>query len=200
MIGWIKGIIREKHPPRLLVDIGGIGYELEAPISTFTVLPELGREVTLFTHQVVREDAHLLYAFAGRYERDLFRSLLRVNGVGAKLGLTILSGMDAATFGQCVQEGDSESLARLPGIGRKTAERLVVEMRDRLARLSGNGISTTAAAAADDAPRDPQGEAVSALIALGLKPPEASRRVAAVARTDLAPEEIVRLALKAMVK
>ena len=143
MIGWIKGILREKRPPRLLVDVGGVGYEIEAPMSTFSVLPETGKEVTLFTHQVVREDAHQLYGFAGRYERDVFRSLLRVNGVGAKLGLTILSGMDAATFGQRVQEGDTASLARLPGIGKKTAERLVVEMRDRLDRLSGNGRRAT---------------------------------------------------------
>lgn len=201
MIGWIKGVLREKRPPRLLVDVGGVGYELEAPMSTFSALPETGREVSLFTHQVVREDAHHLYAFAGRYERDVFRMLLRVNGVGAKLGLTILSGMDAATFGQRVQEGDTASLARLPGIGKKTAERLVIEMRDRLEGLSAGGVSLASAPAGGaDPARDPRSEAVSALIALGLKPPEASRRVASVGSADLAPEEIVRLALKAMVK
>lgn len=201
MIGWLKGILREKRPPRLLVDVSGIGYELEAPMTTFTSLPELGREVVLFTHQVVREDAQQLYGFAQRSERDVFRLLLKVNGVGARLALTILSGMDSATLGRCVFEGDTASLSRLPGIGKKTAERLVIEMRDRLEPIPGNGPGASSLSApVGDPDLDPRGEAVSALLALGLKPHEASRRVASIDCTGLACEEIVREALKTMVK
>ena len=122
MIAWMHGVLREKHPPLLLVDIGGVGYEMEAPMTTFYDLPAVGEPVTLHLHHVVREDAQHLYAFARRAERDLFRRLLRVSGVGAKLGLAILSGMDAGGFSRCVLEGDAASLSRLPGIGKKTAE------------------------------------------------------------------------------
>ena len=128
----MHGVLREKHPPLLLVDTGGVGYEMEAPMTTFYELPAVGEPVTLHLHHVVRDDGQHLYAFARRAERDLFRQLLRVSGVGAKLGLAILSGMDAGGFGRCVLEGDSASLSRLPGIGRKTAERLIMEMRDRV--------------------------------------------------------------------
>lgn len=200
MIAWLKGVLRDKQPPWLLVDVGGIGYELQAPMTTFSALPSTGTEVALFAHQVVRDDAQQLYGFARRTERDLFRQLLRVNGVGAKMALAILSGMDAATLGRCVLEGDTTSLARLPGIGKKTAERLVIEMRDRLGPQAGSGPSGPDTAGGPAANADPAAEAVSALIALGLKPPEASRRVAAIDSTDLACEDIVRLALKAMVK
>lgn len=201
MIAWLSGTLREKRPPLMLVDVAGVGYEVEAPMSTFSALPELGAEVKLFTHQIVREDAHQLYGFAERSERDVFRLLLKVNGVGAKLGLTILSGMDAVTLGRCIYEGDTASLARLPGIGKKTAERLVIEMRDRLEPVPDNGPDEAGPGAGRRATgADPVGEAVSALLALGLKPGEASRRVAAVDTTDLACEEIVRQALKAMVK
>ena len=200
MIAWIKGVLRDKQPPWLLVDVRGIGYELQAPMTTFGALPATGTEVTLFAHQVVRDDAHQLFGFARRAERDVFRELLRVNGVGAKMALAILSGMDAVTLGRCVLEGDTTSLSRLPGIGKKTAERLVIEMRDRLGRLPGGADAGLASADGVSVPGDPSAEAVSALIALGLKPPEASRRVAAVDSTDLACEDIVRLALKAMVK
>ena len=200
MIGWMKGVLRDKQPPWLLVDIGGVGYELQASMTTFSALPKTGTEVVLFAHQVVRDDAHLLFGFAQRPERDLFRQLLKVNGVGAKMALAILSGMDTATLGRCVLEGDTASLARLPGIGKKTAERLVIEMRDRLGPLPGAGQPGTPLGNSQDVAADPAAEAVSALIALGLKPPEASRRVAAIDCTDLACEDIVRLALKAMVK
>ena len=128
MIGRLRGIILEKQPPELVLDVHGVGYELSAPMSTFFNLPALNDEVTLFTHMVVREDAQLLYAFATERERLLFRSLLKVNGVGAKLALTILSGSDVDTFARSVQEGDTASLTRLPGVGKKTAERLIVEM------------------------------------------------------------------------
>jgi len=201
VIAWLKGVLREKQPPWLLIDVGGIGYELQAPISTFTALPKTGSEVVLFAHQVVRDDAHQLYGFAKRNERDVFRQLLKVNGVGAKVALAILSGMDANTLGRCVLEGDTTSLSRLPGIGKKTAERLVIEMRDRLGPLPVDGrLGSLPGNGGLDGSMDPAAEAVRALIALGLKAPEASRRVTAIDSAELACEDIVRLALKAMVK
>ena len=201
MIAWLKGVLRDKQPPWLLIDVGGVGYEVQAPMTTFAALPSTGTEIVLFAHQVVRDDAHQLFGFAERSERDVFRQLLKVNGVGSKMALAILSGMDSATLGRCVLEGDTRSLSRLPGIGKKTAERLVIEMRDRLGPSPTDG---EAASMPGDHGRErrenPTAEAVSALIALGLKPPEASRRVAAVESADLACEDIVRLALKAMVR
>ena len=200
MIAWMHGVLREKHPPLLLVDTGGVGYEMEAPMTTFYDLPAIGEPVTLYLHHLVREDAQQLYGFARRAERDLFRQLLRVSGVGAKLGLAILSGMDAGGFARCVLEGDGASLSRLPGIGKKTAQRLIMEMRDKMDEAShGVAVSLTDVG---PAPRrdDPVAEAVGALIALGLKPPEASRRVHAVGTDGLACEEIVRRALQAMVR
>ena len=200
MIAWIQGVLREKHPPLLLVDTGGVGYEMEAPMTTFYDLPSTGEPVTLYLHHIVREDAQQLYAFARRAERDVFRQLMRVSGVGAKLGLAILSGLDAGGFARCVLDGDTTSLSRLPGIGKKTAQRLVMEMRDKVAEASA-GVAVTHIGAGP-APRrdDPVAEAVSALIALGLKPPEASRRVHAVGADGLACEEIVRRALQSMVR
>ena len=200
MIAWMHGVLREKHPPLLLVDTGGVGYEMEAPMTTFYDLPTIGEPVTLYLHHLVREDAQQLYGFARRAERDLFRQLLRVSGVGGKLGLAILSGMDAGGFARCVLEGDGASLSRLPGIGKKTAQRLIMEMRDKMDDAS-HGVAA-ALTGAGSAPRrdDPVAEAVGALIALGLKPPEASRRVHAVGTDDLACEEIVRRALQAMVR
>ena len=202
MIAWMHGVLREKHPPLLLVDTGGVGYEMEAPMTTFYDLPSVGEPVTLHLHHIVREDAQQLYAFGRRAERDLFRQLLRVSGVGAKLGLAILSGMDANRFARCVLEGDGASLARLPGIGKKTAERLIMEMRDRIETESAVAATARAGAGSALAPHrdDPVAEAVRALIALGLKPPEASRRVNAVGADGLACEEIVRRALQSMVR
>lgn len=199
MIGWIEGRIREKHPPYLLVDVNGVGYELEAPMTTFYTLPVTGQPVKLYTHQVVREDAHHLYGFTARRDRDVFRMLLKVSGVGAKIGLAILSGMDANAFSRCVFEGDTASLSRLPGIGKKTAERLVIEMRDRLDRTDGASVPIPGTSPRP-AGTDPVGEAVSALVALGFKPQEASQRVRKVAGEGLACEEIVRLALQSLVK
>ena len=202
MIAWMHGVLREKHPPLLLVDIGGVGYEMEAPMTTFYDLPAVGEPVTLHVHHIVREDAQQLYAFGRRAERDLFRQLLRVSGVGAKLGLAILSGMDASRFARCVLEGDGTSLSRLPGIGKKTAERLIMEMRDRIETDSAVAATANAGTGSARAPRrdDPVAEAVRALIALGLKPQEASRRVTAVESDGLACEEIVRRALQSMVR
>jgi Holliday junction DNA helicase RuvA len=201
VIGWLKGVLRDKQPPWLLIDVGGVGYELQASMTTFSALPGTGADVILFSHLVVREDAHQLFGLSQRGERDVFRQLLKVNGVGAKVALAILSGMDTATLGRCILEEDTTRLARLPGIGKKTAERLVIEMRDRLGSLPGGGQpGSRFDGAGTDGAMDPAAEAVSALIALGLKPPEATRRVAAIATAELASEDIVRLALKAMVK
>nr|VFJ92375.1 MAG: Holliday junction DNA helicase subunit RuvA [Candidatus Kentron sp. LFY]VFK21309.1 MAG: Holliday junction DNA helicase subunit RuvA [Candidatus Kentron sp. LFY] len=198
MIAWLRGILREKHPPYLLIDVRGVGYELEAPITTFSVLPEIGEEFTLHTHQIIREDTHRLYGFSGRSERDVFRLLLRVSGVGAKMALAILSGMDAATFSRCVHEGDTITLERLPGIGKKTAQRLIMEMQHRLFDYASK--PGTALVADSDVSPGPKLDAISALVALGLKPPEASRRVDALDCDGLACEEIVRRALQSMLK
>lgn len=196
MIGWLSGMVRAKRPPLVLVEVQGVGYELEAPMTTFYELPPAGQPVTLFTHQVVREDAHLLFGFAAEAERDLFRLLIRVSGVGPKLALAVLSTMDADAFTRCVHAGDATSLTRIPGIGKKTAERLLIELRDRLdARGSAfeTGIRTAVPGAVA---ADARTEAVSALVALGFKPLEASQRVRAVARDDMAREEIIRAALQ----
>ena len=198
MIGRLRGEIVAKRPPHLLVDVNGVGYELEAPMSTFYDLPAVGAAVLLHTHLVIREDAHVLYGFAREAERALFRALLRVSGVGPKMALAILSGMNADEFARCVQRDDTAALSRLPGIGKKTAERLIIEMRDRLARLDEEAFAAAvrppstgvgAPSAVDDA--------VSALIALGYKAPEAGRMVRAVAAEGLGSEELIRAALKA---
>ena len=136
MIGFLRGVLSAKHPPSLLLDVGGVGYEVEAPMSTFYTLPDVGQPVELFTHLLVREDAHVLFGFATGDERQLFRDLLKVSGIGARMALAILSGSSVEGFARCVQAGDVASLTRIPGIGRKTAERLIVEMRDRLEKSS----------------------------------------------------------------
>ena len=201
MIAWLKGVVREKRPPRLLLDVHGVGYELEAPMTTFYRLPSTGEGVALFVHEVLRDDAHALYAFSSVRDRDVFRLLLRVNGVGAKLALAVLSGMDSTTLAQCVAQADTASLSRLPGIGRKTAERLVLDLRDRLAALPPPEVAGTGAEPPVPAPpADAASEAVDALIALGLKPAEASRRVRAVHTENAGTEEIIRSALQSMVK
>ena len=199
MIGWLSGIVRAKHPPGLLLDVGGVGYELEAPMGTFANLPATGESVSLYTHFIVREDAQQLYGFSAESERDVFRALLKVNGVGAKVALAILSGMDSETFTRCVVEGDTSSLTRLPGIGKKTAERLILEMRDRLESLPAAGEGTVSSSSSvESRTTDPVTEAVSALVSLGLKPPEASRRISALNSEGLPAEELVRLALRGM--
>lgn len=203
MIGRIRGVLLEKQAPELLVDVNGVGYEIHAPMTTIYKLAGLGENVELFTHLIVREDAHLLYGFASIRERALFRALIKVNGVGPKLALTILSGMDVEDFVRCVRDNDAAGLVRLPGVGKKTAERLLVEMRDRLRDWHADGL-----AVADGAARLPvqQGgdhllEAESALIALGYKPQEAARMIAALGK-DAADtsEELIRLALKRAVR
>ncbi len=195
MIGRLCGKILDKQPPQLLLDVHGVGYEVEAPMTTFYELPSVGDEVTLFTHLAVRDDAHTLYGFAKITDRDLFRGLLRVNGVGAKLALTILSGMDANDFAGCVQNGDAAALERLPGVGKKTAERLIMEMRDRLEMLTPVKVGKAPAGKGRAIIANPTEEAVSALIGLGYKPQEASRMVRSVETVDLSSEEIIRTAL-----
>ncbi|BAU49866.1 ATP-dependent DNA helicase RuvA [Sulfurifustis variabilis] len=194
MIGRLRGVLIRKEPPALLLDVGGIGYELEAPMTTFYDLPPVGETVTLHTHLVVREDAHLLYGFAREAQRRQFRALLKINGVGPRVALAVLSGLSEEELARCVAHEDVARLTQVPGIGRKTAERLIVELRDK---LSADGSETYAAAAPLPETRDPVGEAVSALIALGYKPPEASRLVRGVPAQGLSTEEIIRNALKA---
>jgi Holliday junction DNA helicase RuvA len=195
MIGRLRGEIIAKHPPHLVVEVGGIGYELEAPMTTFYSLPALGESITLFTHLQVREDAHILYGFADDAARGLFRALLKISGVGAKMALAILSGMDSEAFARCVRAGDTTALIRLPGVGRKTAERLVIEMRDR---LDGKAVAASLTSnVPPETPADPVDDAVRALIALGYKLQEASRMVNRVESGNRSSEEIIRLALKA---
>lgn len=202
MIGRIKGSLLSKHPPELLVDVHGVGYEMEAPMSTFYQLPKVGEEVVLHTHMVVREDAQLLYAFYSTGERKLFRDLIRINGVGPKLGLTILSGISARDFVRAVREGDAAALTGLPGVGKKTAERLIVELRDKLSddMTPISDDSTGAFSVAAGHQPSPVSDAVSALTALGYKAQEASRMVRAVDSSGLETEAIIRAALQGMVK
>ena len=193
MIGSVRGRIASKTPPQLMVDVGGIGYELEAPMSTFFHLPGVGEEVALLTHLVVREDAHVLYAFATEGERRLFRSLIKVSGVGPKIALALLSGISVEAFSRCVMNEDITALTKVPGIGRKTAERLVVEMRDRLKdpEVPASVGSVPVAVGAN-----PETEAYGALIALGYRPAEATRLLKAVGPGTHSTEELIRRALQ----
>ncbi|HIC81220.1 MAG TPA: Holliday junction branch migration protein RuvA [Kiloniellaceae bacterium] len=203
MIGRLRGELVQKRPPALLLDVNGVGYELEAPMSTFYVLPEQGAQIVLYTHLQVREDAHSLFGFASETEKAMFRALLKVNGVGARMALAILSGMSAEEFAQCVQAEDVTSLTRIPGVGKKTAQRLIVEMRDRLEQMGVRADAAPVAAVAGDPASsggDAVADAVSALIALGYKAPEASRMVRAVESEGLASEELIRAALQSTTK
>ncbi len=196
MIGYLRGTLVHKQPPALLVDVGGVGYELEAPMSTFYALPAPGSEVRLHTHLVVREDAHLLYGFATASERRLFRDLLRVSGVGPKIGLALLSGISVETFLVCVESEDVEALVRVPGVGRKIAERLVIEMRDRI-RALGDGMAAGAAGGTAVGVRGgPAGEAYAAMVALGYKPAEVARLLKSVTTEGAGTEDIIREALR----
>ena len=197
MIGRLQGVLLRKEPPALMLDVGGVGYELEAPMTTFYELPAVGERVTLYTHLVVREDAHLLYGFVREAQRRLFRELLKVNGVGPRVALAVLSGLSDEELCRCVAEEDIARLTKVPGIGRKTAERLVIEMRDKLPKDIPLPASA-ATAAGPAAPGDPVSEAVSALVALGYKPNEASRAVRSASTKGLSAEEIIRQALKGM--
>ena len=193
MIGRVTGKLIYKQPPRLLIDVGGVGYELEAPMTAFYDLPEPGGDVSLHTHMVVRDDAHLLFGFSEMRQRDLFRSLLKVSGVGPRVALAILSGLTADGLVACVNAGDAATLTRVPGIGRKTAERLIVDLRDRL-DVTGGGDSTLAGTT----PLTPEQDAVSALVALGYRPSEATRAVRDAAADDSGVEDLIRAALKSL--
>jgi holliday junction DNA helicase RuvA len=198
MIGRLKGLLQVKQPPWLLIDVHGVGYELEAPMSTFYELPELGREITLFTHYAVKEDSVALYGFFRDTERSLFRTLLKVSGIGAKTALAILSGASVDEFARLVQGADIAALTRIPGIGKKTAERIVVELRDRV-----DGLVLAAATrlrGGTPVPQDPTAEATVALQALGYKPQEVTRLVAKVAETGDSAEAIIRKALTAALR
>ena len=200
MIGRLRGLLAWKQPPYLMIEAHGVGYELEASLTTFQTLPEVGAEVTLLTHLAVREDAHTLYGFASTAERSLFRNLIRVTGIGPRLALLILSGMSVELFGRCVREGDSASLTRLPGIGKKTAERLIIELRDRIGELGLDPTAIVLPGGRAAAPAiNPMDDAISALVALGYKLPEASRMVQSLETEGLGSEAIIRLALQASV-
>jgi Holliday junction DNA helicase RuvA len=194
MIGSVRGRIASKTPPQLMVDVGGLGYELEAPMSTFFHLPAVGQEVSLLTHLVVREDAHVLYAFATEGERRLFRSLIKVSGVGPKIALALLSGISVEAFSRCVVNEDITALTKVPGIGRKTAERLVVEMRDRLGDPAASADGVGGVAVPVNA--NPESEAYAALVSLGYRPAEATRLLKAIGPGTHSTEELIRRALQ----
>lgn len=199
MIGRLRGIIIEKQPPKVLIEVGGVGYEVFMPMTCFYELPDNGQEVIVLTHFVVREDAQILYGFNQEQERELFRELIKVNGVGPKLALAILSGMSAQQFINAVEQGEIKTLVKLPGVGTKTAERLIVEMKDRLKRFAEqlSPISTVIeASSVKKSSNQIESEAVSALIALGYKPQEASRIINKVILPDMDCETLIREALK----
>jgi holliday junction DNA helicase RuvA len=199
MIGFLKGRLAAKQPPMLMVDVNGVGYELEAPMSTFYGLPATGEAVALFTHVVIRDDAHILFGFGTDGERRLFRALLKVSGVGPKIALGILSGASVEDFLRIVEAEDVAMLTRIPGVGRKTAERVIIEMRDGVKKFALPG-SDAGGAAGGGAGLTPQGEAYSALISLGYKPPEVTRLLKSADEPGLSTTEIIRRALKSAVK
>ena len=197
MIGQLRGKLIYKQAPEIMLDVNGVGYELLASMTTFLDLPELEQETVLFTHFIVREDSQTLYAFSSKNERSLFRTLLKVNGVGPKMALAIVSGMTVNEFAQFIRADDVVALTRLPGVGKKTAERLIIEMRDRLPETDDS--DTTASDTSTHSPSQQQieAEAVTALLALGYKPAQASRMVASISADNLSAEDMIRLALKA---
>ncbi len=201
MIGFLRGKLVHKAPPFLVVDVQGVGYEVEAPMTTFYDLPVLGEEIKLHTHLVVREDAHILFGFSTEADRTLFRTLIKVNGVGPKLALTILSGQSTEEFHRCIYDNDTQALVRLPGVGKKTAERLIIEMRDRLPSL-GDSVMINAADTGSTIPAagKPKQEAVSALCSLGYKPLDANKMVQNISAEGRSCEDIIRLALQGGVR
>ena len=202
MIGFLRGKLVHKAPPFLVLDVNGVGYEVEAPMTTFYDLPALNQEIKLHTHLVVREDAHILFGFSAEAERSLFRTLIKVNGVGPKLALTILSGQSAEEFHRCIHDNDTQALVRLPGVGKKTADRLVIEMRDRLPELSESSAAnfTQEAGGRSTAVANPKQEAISALCSLGYKPLDAGKMVQNISAEYKTCEDIIRLALQGTVR
>jgi Holliday junction DNA helicase RuvA len=198
LIGFLRGKLAAKHPPVLLLDVGGVGYEVEAPMSTFYGLPGVGADVMLHTHLVVREDAHILFGFGTERERSLFREVIKISGVGPRIALGILSGITVDEFHRCVEAQDAAALTRIPGIGRKTAERLIIEMRDRLKVLAtGQPFEVRGGAGATATGPNPQAEAFSALVALGYKPAEVTRLLQKIDPSVTTTEDLIRHALRA---
>ena len=192
MIGTLRGHLGSKLAPWIVLECAGIGYEVETPMSTFLELPAVGSEIFLHTHLLVRDDAHALYGFSTEEEKVLFRLLLKVNGVGAKMALAILSGMSVSDFERCVRYEDSAMLVRIPGVGKKTSERLIIEMRDKI----GQSPAQAMMAKAGKVVTDPRSEAIDALVALGYKPTEVRRLLATLDLDDKSAEDIIRLALR----
>lgn len=196
MIGRLRGVLASKQPPWLVIDVGGVGYEVEAPLSTIFDLPETGREVSIFVHYAAKEDTVSLYGFLREAERTLFRTIQKVSGIGAKTALAVLSGVSTEEFARMVQSGDIAALTRIPGIGKKTAERIVVELRDRVDGMT----LASSVAGGGAATKDPQAEAASALQQLGYKPAEAARLAREAAAGGDDAEAIIRKALKAALR
>ena len=196
MIGRLQGVVLSKQAPDLLLDVQGVGYELLVPLNTFFDIPDIGETVTLHTHFVVREDAQQLYGFSQLEERVLFKHLIKVNGVGPKMALAILSGMSASEFSRCVQRDEVATLVKIPGVGKKTAERLLIEMRDKISSIVDNGSEQPV----EQVTQDISLEAESALTALGYRPQDAAKMVNRVAGEHITnAEELIRAALKSMV-
>jgi len=206
MIGRLRGVLLEKQPPEVLIEVSGLGYEVQLPMSSFYALPDMGQEAIIYTHFVVREDAQLLYGFADKHERAMFRELIKVNGVGPKLALAILSGMSANQFLQCIHNDAVSTLVKLPGVGKKTAERLVVEMKDRLKNWTGADLLTPESDKMafenefknNNVSGNAKDEASSALIALGYKPVLAEKVIRQVYQEGMDCEALIRSALKSM--
>lgn len=201
MIGRLKGILLEKHPPEILLDVQGVGYELLLPMTSFYGLPEIGQETTLFTHFVVREDAHLLFGFAHKTDRTLFRELIKTNGVGPKLALAILSAMSVEQFAYAIEREELSKLTKIPGVGKKTAERLLVELKGKFKGMKQSDffIESThipTSPSIEESKESASGEAVAALIALGYKSTDAEKMVKRVAKPELTSEQVIREALK----
>lgn len=194
MLGHLKGQLLQKQPPFLLLDVQGVGYELEAPMSTFYALPDEASDVSLFVHLVVREDAQLLFGFSDQEQRELFRSLLRINGVGPRVALAILSTLNPGEFVSCIHQEDAATLTRVPGIGKKTAERMIIDMRDRIDALGQP--ASTSSSTETGVPDNPEQDAIGALVALGYKPAEASRAVDTIRAEAADRDDIIRKALQ----
>tara|TARA_R110002126_G_scaffold199679_2_gene347347 strand:- start:159 stop:776 length:618 start_codon:yes stop_codon:yes gene_type:complete len=205
MIGRLQGVLLEKQAPDILLDVAGVGYEVQLPLTSFYQLPEPGNQATIYTHFVVREDAQLLYGFITTTERSLFRQLIKANGVGPKLALTILSGMTAQQFVHCVLHDEISTLVKLPGVGKKTAERLVIEMRDRLKDWGAMSTPVTdkLTLAGEEAifapPASAEQDALGALLALGYSQAQAGKAVKLVKRADMSSEQLIMAALKSMI-
>ncbi len=200
MIGFLKGSLVSKLPPFLVLNVQGVGYELEAPMATFYELPEENTEVLLFTHLVVREDAHLLYGFSDRAQRELFRSLLKINGVGPRVGLAILSTLSTSQFVQCVNQQDTLTLTSVPGIGKKTAERMLLDMRDRISALDHFDAGDNDVAGGVELNQNPVEDAMGALVALGYKAADASRAIRTVEENSPGRDDLIRNALQFLSK